>query len=230
MTRGEFRELVVKIADFSSNNYTDSSIEVNALINERIDAFCTWTHLYYGDQITLTITPNVYEYDMRGSSFSQRMSNIDRVFINGQLLLNFESYPGPANLNQLAQFIPGYVSTPSAQPHKWYVRPPNTFCLYPAPDQVYTCLVAGSYLPQHITLVASGDAQEVPIPSEYVRSCAYFTALALITPTATDQSDYQRLQALSSVAAEDMAALKSRNKKFTSNPNIRGTSQWVGRR
>ncbi len=229
MTRIVFRDLVLSICRFSGISYLEDAQDVNGLINERIRSFAERTRCLYDDRITFTLTGSGQAgyYDQHGTAFGRDVLEVHRLYIDGQPLRNFQGKYGPVSIEELATYYPTYLTDSPAKPQFFCQIPPRTIRLFPTPDQDYAqCFAAGWYLPAAIAIQASGDSQELDLPEEYQRTAAYWTASALLIPTATGQSDYERMANLNQEAAFFMQELANRSRRQLGGPSIRGAIRY----
>lgn len=225
MTRGAFRNLTLQLLKYSGQPYLDDTADINSVINNRLKKFTELTRCLYDDAITFTLAASSAIYSLRDTSvFSREVSEVQYVLIDGAPLYNLQAVRGPVSIDELMTVYPGYQTAACAKPFHYALRQPSSIRLFPAPDQVYSnCFVAGWYLHPNISTTAgSGDAVELSIPEEYVRTAAVFTAVELLIPTADGQTDYDRMAMLAKGAAEDMQLLRDRSAQKLQGPFIRG--------
>lgn len=230
MTRGTFRALVESICRYSGIQYLEDAPAVNDLINERVRSFAERTRCLYDDRIVLTLSSSgstAGVYDLRGSGFGRNVVEVHRLIIDGQPLLNYQGKYGPISLEELAYWHPKYITDSAAKPRRFCHIPPHSIRLYPAPDQAYgSCFAQGWYMPSSITTHASGDSAEIGLPEEFTRAAAYWTATALMVPTSTAQTDFERLAFLNQDALGLMNELYTRSRRLLDGPSIRGALRY----
>lgn len=224
MDRGSFRDLVTSITKFSGVAYAEDATQINRIINERLRKFSERTWCLYDDAVSFQTAAATGLYDLRGSSFSRELIQIDKVFIEGRPLQDFQGCYGPVRLDELVAFYPSYLTQVPSRPVHFCHIPPKTIRLFPVPDASFSdCFVSGWYFPSPITLAASGDGIEIEIPEEFQRTAAYYTAASLLLPTSTGQADYEKMAVLSQEAAKEMQQLESRSRRLIMGPSIRGS-------
>ena len=227
MNRGQFRSLVESYVKYSGNQYISDAVDLNTLCNERLRAFSAETLCLYDDAITLTLTANTATYNFRDLSIvSKELVLPTHVVIDAYPLYNYQMRRGFASLDEVATYSPNYLTAGAAKPNRAILLPGNTLRLVAKPDQVYTnCYLPGFYFHPTISTLPSGDATSISIPEEFQRVAAIYTAIDLLLPTSTAQSDYEKIAVFDKRAAQQMMELKSRSASFFDGPGLRGMNR-----
>lgn len=219
MVRSEFNTLVGAFAAVEGQAYLTSASDLNALYNECISIFAERTLCVYNPKVTLTLSNGVAAYNLRDTAIvtTYRVVLPMHVIINNVTLTNPLGRPGPVSAKEFAM-IDSVWSVSSGTPTRWtrevlsnsgtsksgtYIR------LSPAPNATVVSnsnnFVGGYVLPPDM----SDDAHEVPLPLEYQRTAAVFTAARLIAPRSAGSS-LEKMARLDGEAAEQMKMLMER--------------------
>lgn len=196
-----------------------SSSDLNSLYNECVSIFAERTLCVYNPKVALTLTNGQAEYNLRNTSVvtTYRVVLPVHVIINNVTLTNPLGKPGPISGKEFSM-IDSVWSVSSGTPTRWtrevlsnsgttksgtYIR------LNPAPNATVVSnsnnFVGGYVLPPDM----SQDTDEVPVPLEYQRTLAVFTAARLVAPRSAGSS-LEKMARMDGEAAEQMKMLMER--------------------
>ena len=157
--------------------------------------------------IPIALVADKGTYDLRGlASDGRGIIEPRSVVVAGLPLLDAAgSAYGLWSLAELQRSHPQWRTAPSGTPSK-AVWTGTQVILHPAPNAAAVAkgghFVSGTVMPKALT--AADLATELPLPIETHECVAYLAAVRLATPTATESSQMQRLQAF---AGEWMALI-----------------------
>lgn len=199
---------------------------MNVVISNQLREFSAQTLCLYDPVVGFNLTSGVATYNVRDTQyFDREMVKVQKVTINSEPLYNLQGVQGATSLDELATNYPRYLTDELGTPKHFAQIPPHHIRLYPKPDadgQTNACSVSGWYL--HATLTGTGatDSTLLTIPEEYQRAAAYFTATALLIPSADGDVDYGRLQLLTNQTQVAMQELRQRSLQLLEGPTVRG--------
>lgn len=178
MTKGQFRTRVIQEA-YRAKGETiypvADTAKLDELIAEQLDELAGWTLAIPISAAAITLVAGTATYDIQASSLARRMASVLDVWLEGRVLLNFDSKPGPIDVLDIDRLDPDW-QTRQGRPLRWWNEGVNSIRLYPIPESVLACTVSGFGLPIHPV----SDSSQMDWPRELTEMAILYCAWMFI--------------------------------------------------
>lgn len=178
MTQLEFRTRVLQEAVRAKGETTYNAADttkITSLINQQLDHLASAHRLIQVSAAPLTLVVETPTYDIRASGLSRRMSVVNDVTIDGNVLQNYDWKNGPCSPQDVYRFERNVATAGTGRPAKWWREGSNRIQLFKAPDAVYSCTMLGYGLP----VAPANDAAEMDWPEEILEAAILWCAFVV---------------------------------------------------